>query len=153
MPIVFRSQFITLAPQLQSNILPPTPISCPSTHTFSLQSVGFPNPYPGQFIIYLLQFCPAQTSTCFSCSNPFKQTDGIPAPPSDLVVVQECFVNGLSKAKHEVNLVIFTSIAIQIASDVNNESSSQVALSCINPTIQAHLQLLHYCHLQETFGM
>ena len=86
-PIMFRSQCTTLAPQLQSNMLPPTPISCPSTHTLSMQNVGFPNPCPGQLMIYLLQFCPVQTSMCFGCGNPLNQTDGIPAPPNDLVVV------------------------------------------------------------------
>ena len=95
-------------------------------HTFSLQSVGFPNPYPSQFMIYLLQFCPAQTSTCFGSGNLLKQTDGIPAPPNDLDVVSKMLCEWTFQG--QVNLVIFTSFVIPIASDVNNESSSQVAL-------------------------
>ena len=55
---IFRSQCTTQAPQLQSNMLPPTPMSCTRTDA-PPQRVSFPNPFPGQFTIYLLQFCPA----------------------------------------------------------------------------------------------
>ncbi len=54
------------------------------------QNVPFPNPNPGEFLIYLFQFCPAETSMCFGCGNPLKQQDNnIGAPPSDLVVVSK----------------------------------------------------------------
>lgn len=152
-PIMFRSQCTTLAPQLQSNMLPPTPISCPSTHTLSTQNVGFPNPYPGQFMIYLLQFCPAQTSMCFGCGNPLKQTDGITAPPNDLVVVsrmlREWTFQGQARSK-------LGNVYFHCNTDcIRRKQREFVAgsLSPINPNIQAHLQLLHYRHLRETFGM
>ena len=41
------------------------------------------------FMLYLLQFCPGQTSTCFGCGNPLKQGTAIPDAPNDLVVVSK----------------------------------------------------------------
>ena len=41
------------------------------------------------FMLYLLQFCPGQTSTCFGCGNPPKQGTAIPDAPNDLVVVSK----------------------------------------------------------------
>ena len=55
---------------------------CPPT-----QSITFPKPAPGQFLIYLIKFCPSQTSKCFGCGNFLKQKDSIPEAPLDLVIV------------------------------------------------------------------
>ena len=41
------------------------------------------------FMLYLLQFCPGQTSTCFGCGNPLKQGTAIPDAPNDLVFVSK----------------------------------------------------------------
>ena len=50
-----------------------------------IQRVAFPR----QFVVYLLQFCPTQTSMCFGCGNPLRQRDRIPDPPNDLVFVSK----------------------------------------------------------------
>ena len=49
----------------------------------------FPSPSQGQFIVYLLQYCPAQNSVCFGCGNTLKPNASIPAPPGDLVIVSK----------------------------------------------------------------
>ena len=49
----------------------------------------FPSPNQGQFIVYLLKYCPAQTSVCFGCGNTLKPNASIPAPPGDLVIVSK----------------------------------------------------------------
>ena len=141
-PIMFRSQCTTLAPQLQSNMLPS--MSCLSTHTLSTQNVGFPNPYPAQFMIYLLQFCPAQTSICFGCGNPLTQTDGITAPPNELVVVsrmlREWTFQGQARSK-------LGNVYCHCNTDCIRRKQGELAagsLSPISPNIQAHLQLLNY---------
>lgn len=49
----------------------------------------FPSPGQGQFIVYLLEYCPSQTSVCFGCGNTLKPNASIPAPPGNLVVVSK----------------------------------------------------------------
>jgi len=49
----------------------------------------FLSPGQGQFIVYLLQYCPPQTSVCFGCGNTLKPNATIPAPPGDLVIVSK----------------------------------------------------------------
>ena len=49
----------------------------------------FPSPGQGQFIVYLLQYCPTQTSVCFGCGNTLKPNASIPPPPGDLVIVSK----------------------------------------------------------------
>ncbi len=49
----------------------------------------FPSPGQGQFIVYLLGYCPSQTSVCFGCGNALKPNASIPAPPGNLVVVSK----------------------------------------------------------------
>ena len=123
-------------------MLPPTPISCPSTHTLSTQNVGFAHPYPSQFMMYLLLFCPAQTSMCFGCGNPLKQTDGITAPPNDLVMVsrmlREWTFQGQARSK-------LGNVYFHCNTDCIRRKQREFvpgSLSPIDPNIQAHLQLL-----------
>ena len=50
---------------------------------------GFPSPAQGQFIVYLLKYCPQQTSICFGCSNALKQNGAVLQSPGDLVIVSK----------------------------------------------------------------
>lgn len=59
-PFQFPSPTATQQP-LQTN-QPPRQLSIPC----------FPSPGEGQFIVYLLQYCPSQTSVCFGCGNTLK---------------------------------------------------------------------------------
>ena len=65
----------------------------PTYQTSSLQSGAmiscFPSPNQGQFIVYLLQYCPPQTSVCFGCSNGLKHNGTVLPPPRDLVIVSK----------------------------------------------------------------
>lgn len=65
--------------------LPP----CLPTHANRSQMVGFPSPSFGQFLIYLLQFCPSKTSMCFGCGNPLKEGASVRRAPDDLVIVSK----------------------------------------------------------------
>ena len=47
----------------------------------------YPSPYPNSFIVYLLGFCPVQTSVCFGCGSSLKPGGQIGNPPADLVIV------------------------------------------------------------------
>ena len=64
---------------------------------------SFPSANPGQFLVYLLQFCPGQTSMCFGCGNPLKPDGVIPETPNDLVVVskmlREWMYQGVANSK------------------------------------------------------
>lgn len=46
-----------------------------------------PNPKLGEFIFYLLQFCPPMVRSCYGCSQPLKPGGFIASPPYDLVIV------------------------------------------------------------------
>jgi hypothetical protein len=64
-------------------------------------------------MIYLLQFCPGKTSTCFGCGNPLKPGSAIPDAPNDLVVVSEMYREWSSKGERTAKFPTFTSIAPQ----------------------------------------
>ena len=149
---IFRSQCTTQAPQLQSNMLPPIPLSRTRTNA-PPQRVSFPNPFPGQFTIYLLQFCPAQTSMCFGCGNQLRQQDTIPEPPDDLVVVSKMLREWTfqGRARSKVSNVYFhcnTNCIKRKQQDFDTRRLNPIHLD-----IQAHLQLIHYRHLQRNFGI
>ena len=74
------SQYTTASPAMQSS-----PVSIQPMQS----TPGFPSSIPGKFMVYLLQFCPRQTSTCFGYGNPLKQGAAIPDAPNDLVVVSK----------------------------------------------------------------
>ena len=46
-----------------------------------------PRPQENQIFVYLLRFCPQQTSVCFGCGNSLKANRIISPPPLDLVLV------------------------------------------------------------------
>ena len=68
--------------------VPPTtyqsPVSCPQPQYPCFRSPNF-----GQFLIYLSQFCPRQTSTCFGCGQPLKDGTQIRMAPNDMVIVSK----------------------------------------------------------------
>ena len=74
---------------------PTTPLQLPPATYQSLVSClqpqypCFPSPNIGQFLIYLLQFCPRQTSTCFGCGQPLKNGTQIRIAPNDKVIVSK----------------------------------------------------------------
>ena len=76
-----------------ASVLPSTSSPAMQSSPVSIQPMqstpGFPSPISGKFMVYLLQFCPGQTSTCFGCGNPLKQGAVIPDAPNDLVVVSK----------------------------------------------------------------
>ena len=47
----------------------------------------YPRPQENQIFVYLLRFCPQQTSVCFGCGNSLKANGIISPPPLDLVLV------------------------------------------------------------------
>ena len=47
----------------------------------------YPSPYTNSFIVYLLGFCPVQTSICFGCGSSLKPGGQIGNPPAHLVIV------------------------------------------------------------------
>ena len=66
------------------------PLNCPAPCVISNVPASVPdNPRPqsGHFWLYLLQFCPAQVSVCFGCSQSLKINGKICQPPHDLVIV------------------------------------------------------------------
>ena len=56
----------------------------PSLPTMILK---YPTPQPGQFWLYLLQFCAKTVKTCFGCAQTLKINGNICEPPHDLVIV------------------------------------------------------------------
>ena len=48
---------------------------------------GYPDPFFGSYMLYLLQFCPPQVKKCFGCGQALKPGGRIGEPPWDLVIV------------------------------------------------------------------
>ena len=67
----------------------PATVSGPLTYNNALPGVhpAYPSPNPGTFLVYLLCYCPNQTSICFSCRRMLKPSGIIGNPPADLVIV------------------------------------------------------------------
>ena len=81
--------------QMQSPQTHPIPVAFggPSTATSS-QTLPPPDVYPrpptpkvGEFVLYLLQFCPPMVRSCYGCSQALKPSGLIMHPPYDLVIV------------------------------------------------------------------
>ena len=118
-----------------------------------IQRVAFPNPIPGQFVIYLLQFCPTQTSMCFGCGNPLRQQDRIPDPPNDLVIVSKMLREWTyqGQARSKIGNVYFHCNLSCIRRKEQNFESNQ--LSQIGSEILPHLQPSHFQHLRRSLGL
>ena len=114
------SQFIT------ASVLPSTSSPVMQTSPFRIQPMqstpGFPSSIPGKFMVYLLQFCPRQTSTCFGCGNPLKQGAVIPDPKFrtfTFIALQRAFNENsqilssvLASSLHKLSLSFYHFIAI-----------------------------------------
>lgn len=74
--------------------VPPVLVSSQPSHsqlTLLNNRPGYPSPVPNSFIIYLLNYCPKQTSVCFGCGSSLKPGGLICNPPGDLVVVSNMY--------------------------------------------------------------
>ena len=60
----------------------------------------YPTPQPGQFWLYLLQFCPRQVSICFGCSHSLRVNGIICEPPHDLVIVSNMMRGYMHNGEH-----------------------------------------------------
>ena len=60
----------------------------------------YPTPQPGQFLLYLLQFCPRQVSICFGCSQSLKVNGIICEPPHDLLIVSNMMRGYMHNGEH-----------------------------------------------------
>ena len=120
---------------------------------------SYPCPTPGQFMVYLLQFCPGRTSTCFGCGNPLKEGQGAAIPealqwiwlllknPMDFVVVskmqREWIFQGRTVSKIS-NVYFHCSRAC-----VQQKQPHFVGSTCIiPPEIRPYLIPLHNDHIQ-----
>ena len=122
------------------------PVSCRQP-----QCPSFPRPTYGQFLIYLLQFCPGQTSTCFGCGQPLKDGDQIRIAPNDIVIVskmvREFCYNGTPQSK--LGNVYFH---CDISCVRRKHPNFQASCCIIPPSIRPHLFNVHMNHLQNIPG-
>ena len=89
--IVHRPFLANLSRLHVPNVQPPTvlaqvPLPLPGQQT-SMAIPGPPAPKLGEFMVYLLQFCPPMVRTCYGCLQPLKHGGFIARPPYDLVIV------------------------------------------------------------------
>ena len=104
------------------------------------------------FMLYLLQFCPGQTSTCFGCGNPLKQGTAIPDAPNDLVVVskmpREWMFQGRTYSK--ISNVYFHCATACIL----RKQPNFVVSSCfVAPQIEPYLLPLHRDYIRMNLGI
>ena len=112
---------------------------------------AFPNPTLGQFLIYVLQFCLAQTSVCFSCGNTLRQ-EGVPAAPNDPVIVskmvRERSYQGTAQSKL-ANVYFHCKVSC-----VKRKKPDFEGHLCTVPAQNgAHLQKPHRQYLRNHFGL
>lgn len=114
---------------------------------------SFPNPNAGQFMVYLLQFCPGQTSMCFGCGNPLKQDAGvIPEAPYDLVIVSKMCREWLyrGQVQSKVSNVYFH---CALACVQRRQPNFLGSMCCIPPQMEPHLGLSHREYIRANLGM
>ena len=104
------------------------------------------------FMLYLLQFCPGQTSTRFGCGNPLKQGTAIPDAPNDLVVVskmpREWMFQGRTYSK--ISNVYFHCATACIL----RKQPNFVVSSCfVAPQIEPYLLPLHRDYIRMNLGI
>ena len=104
------------------------------------------------FMLYLLQFCPGQTSTCFGCGNPLKQGTAIPDAPNDLVVVskmpREWMFQGRTYSK--VSNVYFHCATACI---LRKQPNFGVSSCFVAPQIEPYLLPLHRDYIRMNLGI
>ena len=104
------------------------------------------------FMLYLLQFCPGQTSTCFGCGNPLKQGTAIPDAPNDLVAFskmpREWMFQGRTYSK--ISNVYFHCATACIL----RKQPNFVVSSCfVAPQIEPYLLPLHRDYIRTNLGI
>ena len=72
---------------------------------------AFPNPTLDQFLTYVLQFCPAQTSVCFGCGNTLRQEGIFQQHLTTWLSFRRWLVSGRTKELHKANWPMYISIA------------------------------------------
>ena len=104
------------------------------------------------FMLYLLQFCPGQTSTCFGCGNPLKQGTAIPDAPNDLVVVskmpREWMFQGRTYSK--ISNVYFHCATACI---LRKQPNFVVSSGFVAPQIEPYLLPLHRDYIRMNLGI
>ena len=128
----------------------------PTYQTSALQSSAmipyFPSPNQGQFIVYLLQYCPPQTSVCFGCSNGLKHNGTVLPPPRDLVIVSKMARDWLCQGvvySKSANVYFHCNTAC-----IKRKQPFFDGKTCIIPLeIENKLTLLHKQLLSVTLGM
>jgi hypothetical protein len=113
---------------------------------------SFPTPNEGEFHIYLLQFCPSQTSMCFGCGNPIRKKDVAVVIPNDLVIVskmlREWSYQGTAQGKIANVYFHCKEECVQ-----KKQASFNGGMCSIPPQIQPHLHELHKAHLRASLRM
>ena len=139
-----------------ASVLPSTSSPAMQSNPINIQAMpstpSFPSAIPGQFMLYLLQFCPGQTSTCFGCGNPLKQGTAIPDAPNDLVVVskmpREWMFQGRTYSK--ISNVYFHCATACIL----RKQPNFVVSSCfVAPQIEPYLLPLHRDYIRMNLGI
>ena len=113
---------------------------------------AFPTPNVGQFFIYLLKFCPGQTSMCFGCGNPIKQKNTVVEVPNDLVIVSKMLTEWSYQrtAQSKMANVYFHCKSSCV---VKKQADFDRRLCSIPPQIEPHLVELHRAYLRRNFGI
>ena len=118
----------------------------------STQSIAFPKPAPGQFLVHLLRFCLSQASKCFGCGNFLKRKDVIPEAPLDLVIVskmmREWTYQGSSQC--ELRNVYFH---CNNACVKRKEPNFDGRLCIVLPEVEPYLQVSHKQYLMSNVGL
>ena len=112
---------------------------------------SFPSPNCGQFLLYLLKFCPRQTSMCFGCGQPLKDGTQIRTAPNDMVIVskmeREFSYNGTPQSKL-ANVYFHCNIKCVRRKQPNFQASSCIIL----PSLMPHLLNVHLHNLRNILG-
>ena len=116
------------------------------------QSITFPKPATGQFLIHSLKFCPSQTSKCFVCGNFLKQKDSIPEAPLDLVIVSKMMREWtyLGSSQCELRNVYFH---CNNACVKRKEPNFDGRLCIVLPELEPYLQSSHKQYLMDNVGL
>jgi hypothetical protein len=136
--------------QFNSTTPPSVPMQGHQHAQHMLSLPPYPTAVPGMFIIYLLHFCPPNTSVCFGCSQSLKPYGVIQQPPFDLVIV-----SNMEREWHHNNMLHrkFSNVYFHCCcACVQKKHHGNFHVS-VPEILASLLQPEHKIYLRQTFGL
>lgn len=113
---------------------------------------GFPNPNYGEFLVYMLQFCPSKTSSCFGCGLPLKDGSAIRKAPDDLVIVSKMY-REFSYQGNPQSKLANVYFHCKWPCLQRKQPNFEGRMCCVSENIKSRMATVHKEYLRINFGL